>query len=177
MKKKKRKEKKARLLLSARSASLAVLRACTMQSLRSSASCPALGQHSAQQLIALIPALSCHYAVLGVHRSASPDQLRRAYLQRSRLCHPDKHPDNPQATLAFQKLSTAYATLRQPSSRHAYDCFGQHPASGSGSDSADDTLYGVLIHMWFEFVDGNFDSLMNVAGALVSAAPPPLLHA
>ncbi|KAH9441582.1 hypothetical protein Pst134EA_032846 [Puccinia striiformis f. sp. tritici] len=47
--------------------------------------------------------------------------IRKAYISRSRLCHPDKLPEYEPCTAAFQKLSLAYETLSKPSSRRIYD--------------------------------------------------------
>ncbi|KAI9179873.1 hypothetical protein H9P43_005205 [Blastocladiella emersonii ATCC 22665] len=103
------------------------------------------------------------YAVLGVDKAASFDEIRRAYLLRSRMCHPDKHPGNPRATEAFQKISSAYSTLKQSSTRAAYDLAGERvTASGTG----DETLYQVLVQVWFEFIEGNYDTLLMVADML-----------
>ncbi|KAI7947551.1 hypothetical protein MJO28_009459 [Puccinia striiformis f. sp. tritici] len=47
--------------------------------------------------------------------------IRKAYISRSRLCHPDKLTEYEPCTAAFQKLSLAYETLSKPSSRRIYD--------------------------------------------------------
>ncbi|KAI9144098.1 hypothetical protein BKA69DRAFT_1122736 [Paraphysoderma sedebokerense] len=97
------------------------------------------------------------YKILGVSRNVEGDELRRAYLMRSRQCHPDKHPNNPLATEAFQKLSTAYETLKSTSSRRQYDLCGER-VDGRGTE----TFKEVLVHLYLEFMDGNFENLLNV---------------
>ena len=52
------------------------------------------------------------YAVLGLTPPCTPRTLRRTYLQRARRVHPDKHPDDPNATHEFQRLSHAYHVLQ-----------------------------------------------------------------
>ncbi|CAB5369710.1 unnamed protein product [Rhizophagus irregularis] len=59
--------------------------------------------------------------LLKIGETCSTEELRRAYISRSRICHPDKFPEYPKATEAFQKLSYSYETLNKPSSRRAYD--------------------------------------------------------
>jgi hypothetical protein len=63
-----------------------------------------------------------YYALLGLHPSASPIEIRRAYREMSKLYHPDT-TDLPTdtATQKFQQLNEAYATLSNPERRVAYD--------------------------------------------------------
>ena len=62
-----------------------------------------------------------HYEMLGVApEHASAEALRRAYRERSLLCHPDK-TDDPAAEGAFIALNAAYATLADPRRRGRYD--------------------------------------------------------
>ncbi len=63
-----------------------------------------------------------HYALLGLHPSASAIEIRRAYRQLSKCYHPDT-TDLPaaSATAKFQQLNEAYATLSNPERRMQYD--------------------------------------------------------
>ena len=56
------------------------------------------------------------YEILGVTPGCSPEALRKAYLHKARECHPDRNPNDPQATLKFQQLSHAYDILQSQSS-------------------------------------------------------------
>jgi molecular chaperone DnaJ len=71
------------------------------------------------------------YEVLGVARSASGDDLKKAYRKRALECHPDKNPGNKQAEEQFKELSQAYSVLSDPDSRKRYDQFG-HAAFEQG---------------------------------------------
>lgn len=67
-----------------------------------------------------------YYAVLGVDRDAEPDQIRKAFRERVRACHPDRvaNLDEALRRLAEEKmveLNEAYAVLRNPARRAAYD--------------------------------------------------------
>lgn len=63
-----------------------------------------------------------HYTLLGLHPSASPQQIRRAYRELSKLYHPDTTDLPPAiATAKFQQLNEAYATVSNPERRLAYD--------------------------------------------------------
>ncbi|VXD12333.1 Heat shock protein DnaJ domain protein (modular protein) [Planktothrix serta PCC 8927] len=69
------------------------------------------------------PALSSsYYTLLGLHPSATPIEIRRAYRELSKLYHPDTTTlSKAIATAKFQKLNEAYATLSNPERRQSYD--------------------------------------------------------
>ncbi|HBL11439.1 MAG TPA: molecular chaperone DnaJ [Cyanobacteria bacterium UBA11162] len=70
----------------------------------------------------VIPNPIDYYGLLGLHPSASPVEIRRAYRELSKRYHPDT-TDLPvqKATAKFQQLSQAYATLSNPERRSLYD--------------------------------------------------------
>lgn len=61
------------------------------------------------------------YAVLGVERDASPDEIRSAYRQAARASHPDLHPRDASAIERFKRVQIAYEVLGDPVRRAAYD--------------------------------------------------------
>ena len=66
--------------------------------------------------------VNSHYAILGLHPSASVIDIRRAYRELSKLYHPDTTNLPPVvATVKFQQLNEAYATLSNPERRSLYD--------------------------------------------------------
>uniref|UniRef100_A0A7S3DXW8 J domain-containing protein n=1 Tax=Entomoneis paludosa TaxID=265537 RepID=A0A7S3DXW8_9STRA len=73
-----------------------------------------------------------YYEILGCPRGASDDQLKKAYRKLAVKWHPDKNPDDEQATKNFQKISEAYATLSDEKKRKIYDQYGK-----DGVDHAD----------------------------------------
>lgn len=66
---------------------------------------------------------TCFYGILGVSRSATEVDLKRAYKRIVLEVHPDKNTD-PRATEAFKKLSAAYSTLSDPDKKRMYDNSG-----------------------------------------------------
>ena len=65
---------------------------------------------------------SSYYALLGLHPSASVIEIRRAYRELSKHYHPDTTKLSTEiATIKFQELNQAYATLSNPERRTAYD--------------------------------------------------------
>jgi curved DNA-binding protein len=63
------------------------------------------------------------YEVLGVPRSASQDEIQRAYRKLARAHHPDVNKD-PVAEERFKEIAEAYDALRDPGTRQRYDAFG-----------------------------------------------------
>ncbi|KAF9902392.1 hypothetical protein EC991_004973 [Linnemannia zychae] len=108
------------------------------------------------------------YRVLAVNRNATSEEIRRAYIAKSRVCHPDKFPEYPRATEAFQKLSLAYETLSKPSSRFVYDSTGG--SAGKSMLGSDETLQSVLSQVFFEFMDGDFEVIRNMINTMNNTA-------
>ena len=76
-----------------------------------------------------------YYEVLGVDRSASPDELKKAYRQLAKKYHPDLNPDNKEAEAKFKEANEAYEILSNPEKKEKYDRFGfagVDPSYGAG---------------------------------------------
>jgi molecular chaperone DnaJ len=82
-----------------------------------------------------------YYDVLGIGRSASADDIRKAHRKLVRQYHPDANRDNPQAAERFREVQEAYDVLSDTEKRKQYDQFGhaafdprhQHPYGGGAS--------------------------------------------
>ena len=62
-----------------------------------------------------------HYKILGVAKTANEKEIKAAYRKLARECHPDLHPDDPQAEDRFKDINEAYETLRDAEKRKQYD--------------------------------------------------------
>lgn len=66
-----------------------------------------------------------HYSLLNVNRGSSPLDIKRAYKKLSLKLHPDKNPDDPDASTKFDRVKKAYDVLMDMEFREVYNKFGQ----------------------------------------------------
>ncbi|MBL7859446.1 MAG: molecular chaperone DnaJ [Cyclobacteriaceae bacterium] len=71
------------------------------------------------------------YEILGVSKTASPEEIKKAYRKVAIQFHPDKNPDNKEAEEKFKEAAEAYEILSDPDKRAKYDRFG-HAGAGAG---------------------------------------------
>lgn len=62
-----------------------------------------------------------YYTILGVTKTASDSEIKGAFRKLAKIYHPDKNPNNPNASSVFQQILKAYNTLINPHSRRRYD--------------------------------------------------------
>uniref|UniRef100_A0A3B4BH34 J domain-containing protein n=1 Tax=Periophthalmus magnuspinnatus TaxID=409849 RepID=A0A3B4BH34_9GOBI len=79
-----------------------------------------------------------YYKILGVPKTASQEDIRKAYKQLALRWHPDKNPDNKEeAEKKFKELAEAYEVLSDKSRRDSYDRYGSDNVRHTGSTNAD----------------------------------------
>lgn len=74
-----------------------------------------------------------YYDILGVSRSATADEIKKAYRKLAIKFHPDKNPGDKEAEENFKEAAEAYDVLSNPEKKQRYDQFGHSGMGGGGS--------------------------------------------
>lgn len=78
-----------------------------------------------------------YYEVLDVPKTATPDEIKKAYRKKAIEFHPDKNPDNKEAEDKFKEAAEAYEVLSDPDKKSRYDQFGHAGMNGGGFGGGD----------------------------------------
>lgn len=97
-----------------------------------------------------------YYEVLGITKSANPDEIKKAYRNLAKQYHPDMNPDNKkEAEEKFKEISEAYEVLMDPKKKQLYDQYGHAGVSQTFRGGG---------FSWDDFT--HFDDLQDVLGNL-----------
>ena len=115
-----------------------------------------------------------YYELLGVSRTASADEIKKAYRQRARELHPDANPGDAASAERFKEVSTAYQVLSDDDQRARYDRYGEAGVrgSGGGGHSAEDLFGGGLGDIFETFFGGGGQSPFGGGRSRGPAGPP-----
>ena len=107
-----------------------------------------------------------YYEVLGVEKTASVEEIKKAYRKKAIQYHPDKNPGDKQAEENFKEAAEAYDVLSDPQKRQRYDQFG-HAGVGGASQGGG---FGGGISLSLE------TSLADISVALAGSAALVAVH-
>lgn len=86
-----------------------------------------------------------YYKILGVNKSATQQEIKKAYRKMAAKYHPDKNPDDPGAETKFKEVGEAYEVLKDPEKRKLYDKAGtdwkRYQQAGQGQGGFDWSQY------------------------------------
>jgi molecular chaperone DnaJ len=91
-----------------------------------------------------------YYEVLGVPRTASDEEIKRAFRKLAKLHHPDCNRE-PGAEEKFKEINEAYQVLSDPEKRHRYDRYGRVDIEGGFSDFGFGGLGDIFESFWNGF--------------------------
>ncbi len=89
------------------------------------------------------------YDVLGVSKTATQEEIKKAYRKLAVKYHPDTNPDNKEAEEKFKELAAAYSVLSDESKRAQYDRYGSADAYAQASNSSNGGYSSDPFWDWF----------------------------
>lgn len=104
-----------------------------------------------------------YYEVLGIEKSASAEEIKKAYRKAAIQFHPDKNPGDKQAEENFKEAAEAYDVLSNPDKKARYDQFGHAGMSGAGGGGGYGGGYGGGGYGGFS-MDDIFDRFGDIFG-------------
>lgn len=101
-----------------------------------------------------------YYKIIGVSKTATPEEIKKAYRKLARKYHPDLNPGDKEAEARFKELNEAQEVLSDPEKRQKYDQFGQYWKQASEGGAPPPKAGGGAAGIDFEQY-GNFDDFIN----------------
>ena len=95
-----------------------------------------------------------YYEVLGVSKSATADEIKKAYRKKAMEYHPDRNPGNAEAEEKFKEAAEAYDVLSDANKKARYDQYGHEGMNGMGGFSAEGFDLGSIFERFGDLFGG-----------------------
>ncbi|MBS1681367.1 MAG: molecular chaperone DnaJ [Bacteroidetes bacterium] len=102
-----------------------------------------------------------YYEILGVSKTASPEEIKKAYRKTAIQYHPDKNQGNKEAEEKFKEAAEAYEVLSDENKRAQYDRFGHSRSGGGGFQGHEMNMDDIFSQFGDIFGGGGFDSFFG----------------
>lgn len=102
-----------------------------------------------------------YYAILGINKSASADEIKKNFRRLARKYHPDMNPGDKQAEARFKEINEAYEVLSDPEKRKKYDQFGRYWKQAGQGWSPNGSASGFDVGSFDFGAYGSFDEFIN----------------
>lgn len=102
-----------------------------------------------------------YYNILGVSKSASDSEIKKAYHKLARKHHPDLHQGDKDANRRFQQINEAYEVLKDPEKRKQYDAYGENWKHAEQFEKAKNTGRGESFYSGEGFHDDRFSDFFE----------------
>lgn len=105
-----------------------------------------------------------YYEVLGVEKTASADEIKKAYRKKAMQYHPDRNPGDKEAEEKFKEAAEAYDVLSNPDKKARYDQFGHAGMSGAGGGYNVDFDLNTIFERFGDLLGGGFSGFSGFGG-------------